>query len=157
MDVESVFSLFILRHLPVIKEAYGKDYPPGTPIQLLSTEHSTYLDDPSKDPSSRLMDIAILVNGTDYYHIESQMDNDHQMVIRMVAYDLHFAIQHNTTRDILSGETILRFPQSIVIYPEPNSHIPDALQCRLIFWTFLFRLLCCVSGHCWIAKRKNYL
>ncbi|MDE5747442.1 MAG: hypothetical protein K2I21_07685 [Acetatifactor sp.] len=121
------------RLLPVIKEAYGKDYPPGTPIQLLSTEHSTYLDDPSKDPSSRLMDIAILVNGTDYYHIESQMDNDHQMIIRMVAYDLHFAIQHNTTRDMLSRETILRFPQSIVIYPESNSHIPDTLQCRLIF------------------------
>ena len=121
------------RLLPVISEAYGRNYPPGTSIQLLSTEHSTHFDDPSKDISTRLMDIALLVNGTDYYHIESQMDNDHQMIIRMVAYDLHFAIQHSTEREALSGEIILRFPQSIVIYPAPNSRIPSKLQCRLIF------------------------
>lgn len=121
------------RLLPVIKEAYGREYPSGTSIQLLSTEHSTYLDNPSKAPSSKLMDIAILVNGTDFYHIESQMDNDHQMVIRMIAYDLHFAIQHSTVEDKLSEEIILRFPQSIVIYPERNDSIPDKLQCRLVF------------------------
>lgn len=121
------------RLLPVIKEAYGREYPPGTSIQLLSTEHTTYLDAPGENPSSKLMDIAILVDGTDFYHIESQMDNDHQMVIRMIAYDLHFAIQHSTMEDELTREIIIHFPQSMVIYPEPNRSIPDKLQCRLIF------------------------
>ncbi|MDE6744625.1 MAG: hypothetical protein K2J95_12155 [Lachnospiraceae bacterium] len=40
------------------------------------------------------MDIALLVGGTDYYHLECQMKNDHEMVIRMFAYDVHFAITH---------------------------------------------------------------
>lgn len=37
---------------PLIKEVYGKEYPPDTPIKLLDTEHSTYLDDPESTPSS---------------------------------------------------------------------------------------------------------
>jgi len=121
------------RLLPVIQEAYGREYPPHTPIQLLSTVHSTYLNNPSQKLSSKLMDISVLVGETDYYHIESQMDNDHHMVIRMVAYDLHFAIQHDTAKDTATGEITLRFPRSLVIYPERNSAIPDRLQCRLVF------------------------
>lgn len=121
------------RLLPVLQEAYGKHYPPGTPIQLLATEHSTYLDDPSAPLSSKMMDIAVLVNGTDYYHIESQMDNDHQMIIRMIAYDLHFAILHSTETDAATGELTLNFPRSVVIYPEKNDAIPERLQCRLLF------------------------
>lgn len=121
------------RILPVIKEAYGKEYPPGTSLTLLSTEHSTYLDNPEETPANRLMDIAILVAGTDCYHIECQMKNDRQMVIRMVAYDLHFALQHDLTQEAVTGEIILRFPQSFVIYPVQNDNIPDKLQCRLIF------------------------
>lgn len=76
---------------PLFKEVYGKEYLPGTTIRLLATEHSTYLDDPEPSPSSNLMDIALLVAGTDYYHIECQMHNDWQMILRMVAYDLHFS------------------------------------------------------------------
>lgn len=52
------------RLLPVIREAYGKEYPPHTPIQLLSTVHSTYLDNPSRKLSSKLMDISVLVGET---------------------------------------------------------------------------------------------
>lgn len=74
----------------LFKEVYGKEYPPGTTIQFISTEYSTFLDSPNtKPPSSQLMDFAVLVGGTDYYHIECQMENDKGMVIRMVAYDFH--------------------------------------------------------------------
>lgn len=121
------------RLLPVIKEAYGKEYPPGTSLTLLPTEHSTYLDKPSEAPSSKLMDIALLVAGTDYYHIECQIKNDHQIVIRMIAYDLHFSIQHSVTENASTGEITLHLPQSFVIYPAKNKSIPDKLQCRLNF------------------------
>lgn len=121
------------RLLPVIEEAYGKEYPPGTSITLLPTEHSTYLDKPSNTPSSNLMDIAVLVGGTDYYHIECQVKNDHQMIIRMIAYDLHFSIQHSVTENARTGEITLHLPQSFVIYPAKNGNIPNKLQCRLVF------------------------
>lgn len=118
---------------PLFKEVYGKEYPKGTPIVLLSTESSTYLEAPDAPPHSRLSDIALLVNGTDYYHIECQMHNEHDMVIRMIAYDLHFAMQHTTSEDQGNGGFVMRFPRSTVIYPAKNSRLPEFLQCRVIF------------------------
>ena len=118
---------------PLLKEVLGKEYPEGTDIRLLSTEYSTYAEAPEEPPGSRLADIVLVVNGTDYYHLECQMKNDGSMVIRMVAYDLHVAMQHDTIRNGETGEIIMRFPNSIVIYPEKNASIPDFLRCRLIF------------------------
>lgn len=54
---------------PLFKEVYGKDYPKGTPITILSTEYSTYQESPDAPPGSRLTDITLLVGGTDCYHI----------------------------------------------------------------------------------------
>lgn len=118
---------------PLLKEVLGREYPKGTSIRLLSTEHSTYAEAPEQPPNSRLADIVLVVNGTDYYHLECQMRNDGSMVIRMVAYDLHVAMQHGTTQDGETGEITMKFPNSIVIYPEKNASIPDFLRCRLIF------------------------
>ncbi|WP_276947887.1 DUF4398 domain-containing protein [Acetatifactor muris] len=118
---------------PLFREAFGKEYPPGTPITLLRTEHSTYADNPDKSPSSNLMDITLLVADTDYYHLECQMRNDSQMVLRMLSYDLHFSLQHTTPPDPAAGEIVLRFPRSVVIYPDRNTALPDSLRCRLVF------------------------
>ena len=84
-------------------------------------------------PDSTLMDIALLVAGTDYYHLECQMKNNKEMVIRMFAYDVRFAITHSKTVDEDIEEIMLYFPRSVVIYPEKNDAVPDHLQCRIIF------------------------
>ncbi|MDE7252372.1 MAG: DUF4398 domain-containing protein, partial [Acetatifactor sp.] len=118
---------------PLFKEVFGKEYPPGTPIRLLATEHSTYPDAPQESPSSTLMDIALLVADTDYYHLECQMHNDLQMVLRMFSYDLHFALQHTSSPDPASGELTIRFPRSAVVYPDQNNSLPDCLRCRILF------------------------
>lgn len=118
---------------PLIKEVYGKEYPPDTSVVFLETEHSTYLDQPDEPPSSNRMDISLLVANTDYYHIECQMENDQFMVIRMISYDLHYAIEHCTSKDARTDEIIIRFPHSMVLYPDQNSRLPESLQCRVIF------------------------
>lgn len=118
---------------PFFKEIYGKDYPKGTPITLLATEYSTYREQPDAPPNSRLTDITLLVNGTDYYHLECQMRNEKEMVIRMVAYDLHVAMQHTTSEDKKTGEVVMHFPRSTVIYPSKNRQLPEFLRCRIIF------------------------
>lgn len=118
---------------PLFKEVYGKDYPKGTPVTLLATEYSTYQEQPNAPPNSRLTDITLLVNGTDYYHLECQMHNEKQIVIRMVAYDLHIAMQHTISRDKKTGDLTMRFPRSAVIYPEKNESLPESLRCRIIF------------------------
>lgn len=118
---------------PLFKEVFGKDYPKGTPITLLATESSTYRENPDAPPNSRLSDIALLVNGMDYYHLECQMRSDQEMVIRMIAYDLHFAMQHTLAEDTKTGMLIMRFPHSAVIYPDKTERFPEHLTCRIIF------------------------
>ncbi len=118
---------------PLFKEVYGKEYPKGTSIVLLNTETSTFWENREAPPKSTLMDIALLVDGTDYYHLECQMKNGQEMVIRMFAYDMHFAITHTKIVDGETKEITLKFPHSVVIYPEGSDSIPDHLQCRILF------------------------
>lgn len=118
---------------PLFKEVYGKDYPKGSPTALLATESSTYQENTNAPPSSRLSDITLLVNCMDYYHLECQTHNEPEMVIRMVAYDLHFAMQHTTSKVKSSNEITMHFPHSLVIYLEKNQQIPSFLRCRIIF------------------------
>ena len=118
---------------PLIEEVYGITYPKGTAVQFLSTEQPVFPNNTEEAFTSQFMDLSVLIAGTDYYHIECQMKNDHQMVIRMLSYDLHFAMQHCETEQDATGEMILRFPRSVVLYPEKNGKIPDRLCCRIIF------------------------
>ena len=118
---------------PLIEEVYGITYPKGTSVQFLSTEQPVFPNNTEEAFISQFMDLSVLIAGTDYYHIECQMKNDHQMVIRMLSYDLHFAMQHCETEQDATGEMILRFPRSVVLYPEKNGKIPDRLRCRIIF------------------------
>ena len=118
---------------PLIEEVYGITYPKGTTVQFLSTEQPVFPNNAAESFTSQFMDLSVLIAGTDYYHIECQMKNDHQMVIRMLSYDLHFAMQHCETEQDAAGEMILRFPRSVVLYPEKNGKIPDRLCCRIIF------------------------
>ena len=118
---------------PLFKEVYGREYPNGTSIVLLNTETSSFQENNKEPPGSSFMDIALLVAGTDYYHLECQMKNDKEMVIRMFAYDLRFAMNYSKTIDWNTGEVTIHFPHSAVLYPEKNNAIPNHLQCRIIF------------------------
>lgn len=131
--LKAIVSAMPTQLFPLFKEVYGREYPKDTSIVLLGTETSSFQEDRDKPPGSTLMDIALLVAGTDYYHLECQMDNDSEMVIRMFAYDVRFAITHSKILDEGSGEVTLFFPHSLVIYPEENKAIPDHLKCRVVF------------------------
>ena len=131
--LKAIVSAMPSQLLPLFKEVYGKEYSKDTPIVVLGSETSSFQEDSKEPPDSTLMDIALLVDGTDYYHLECQMKNDKEMVIRMFAYDVRFAITHSNTSDKDTGEFTLYFPHSVVLYPEKNSAIPEHLKCRVIF------------------------
>ena len=131
--LKAIVSAMPSQLFPLFKEVYGREYPKDTPIVLLGTETSSFQENDTEPPGSTLMDIALLVAGTDYYHLECQMKPDSEMVIRMFAYDVRFAITHSKTMDRDTGEIILYFPRSVVIYPEKNDSIPDHLKCRVVF------------------------
>ncbi len=51
----------------------------------------------------------------------------------MFAYDVHFAITHTKVVDGETKEITLKFPNSVVLYPEGSSSSPDHLQCHILF------------------------
>ena len=131
--LKAIVSAMPSQLFPLFKEVYGREYSKDTSIVLLGSETSSFQENDKKPPGSTLMDIALLVAGTDYYHLECQMKNDSEMVIRMFAYDVRFAITHSRTMDKDTGEIVLYFPRSVVIYPDENSALPDHLKCRVVF------------------------
>ena len=131
--LKAIVSAMPTQLFPLFKEVYGREYPKDTQIVVLGSETSSFPEEEEKPPTSTLMDIALLVAGTDYYHLECQMKNDNEMVIRMFAYDVRFAITHTKEVDKDTGEITLYFPRSVVIYPEKNDALPDYLKCRVVF------------------------
>ena len=131
--LKAIVSVMPSQLFPLFKEVYGREYPKGTKITVLGSETTSFWENGTRPSSSTLMDIALLVNSTDYYHLECQMKNDKEMVIRMFAYDVRFAISHTKTVDENTGEITLYFPRSAVIYPEQNNALPEHLQCRVVF------------------------
>ena len=55
---------------PLFKEVYGREYPKGTFILVLGSETSSFQEDSNSPPGSTLMDIALLVAGTDYSRVQ---------------------------------------------------------------------------------------
>ena len=117
---------------PLFKEAFGKEYPKGTSIQLLQTEYPVPDKETGQKLTSVYSDITLLVNGSDLYHLECQMDNDKYMVVRMIEYDFHLALRHGVQMEAPNVFT-LYFPHSTILYPDTNGNIPDTLICRVIF------------------------
>ena len=115
--LKAIVSAMPSQLFPLFKEVYGKEYKKDTPIVVLGSETSSFQEDRDGPPGSTLMDIALLVSGTDYYHIECQMKNNSEMVVRMFAYDARFAITHSNTIDESTGEITFIFPHSVVLYP----------------------------------------
>lgn len=120
--------------LPLIEEVFHKQYPFGVTVKLLSTEYIT----PNMNKEKRthlnhiLSDITVLVNDKDIYHLECEMTNNKEMVVRMMEYDFHIALVHSKYYDSSNIPTI-EFPRSVVMYPGTNSKIPDKLTCNIRF------------------------
>ena len=115
--------------LPLIEDVFGTSYPDDVSITLLPTEVTLPKTDDFQELTSIYSDIALKI-GTDIYHLESQINNDDDMAIRMVKYDFHLGLSQRSSK--LEPNTI-SFPKSVVIYPAPNDNIPDELTCKLLF------------------------
>ncbi|MGN0412008.1 MAG: hypothetical protein ACI4FV_03145 [Lachnospiraceae bacterium] len=129
--IKSITEKMPLQLLPLIEEVFHKHYPPGTTVKLLSTDHIVPTKDSTHHMSRISTDITILIQN-DIYHIECQMNHDKEMVVRMIEYDFHIALQHGIMQD-KSGIYTLQFPSSVVMYPGTNSQIPDKLLCNVLF------------------------
>ena len=117
--------------LALINEIFGTDYPEDTPIEQYRNEHM--------EPGGKIITDSILRIGNQFYHIECQSDDDANIVIRMVAYDISIALDHPITLEAADNTGKkrkvyrIRFPQSCVMYIRDNGRIPDELEVEIEF------------------------
>ena len=78
--------------IPLINEAFRKNYPITEKIELLSGEHHI-LSEHGKSLAERITDSAIRI-GSKIYHLECQSSLDGTMALRMVEYDFHIALEN---------------------------------------------------------------
>ena len=71
--LKAIVSVMPSQLFPLFMEVYGREYPKDTPIIVLSSETSSFLENDAAPPRSTFMDISLLVAGTDYYHLQFRM------------------------------------------------------------------------------------
>lgn len=114
--------------IPLINEVFHRNYKMTEKIELWAGEHHV-LDGNQEKLDKRITDSTIHI-GENLYHIECQSNPDGSMVLRMVEYDFHIALENAT--EVEAGYE-MRFPESAVLYLRHNENTPDEIQMRIIF------------------------
>ena len=110
--------------IPLINEIFHTDYSMDEEITLLSGEHHS-LD----DLKEVITDSAIRIKDHTY-HIECQSRPDGSMLIRMIEYDFHIALEQAAIKD---DTCEMDFPYSAVLYLRHTKNTPDCLFMKINF------------------------
>lgn len=98
----------------LINGLFQQSYPQDSEVEYNWTEHV------DKDLRKTIADTIITINHTDSYHMEAQMYQDEQIVLRMFEYGYHHSMKTRQFQD-----TII-FPEPVIIYLADNyDKIPD--------------------------------
>ncbi len=110
----------------LINGLFHTNHPPDSTITYNWTEH---IDD---HLHRYLADTILTVNGQYSYHLEAQMSEDEDIVLRVFNYGYGHALKQQNAIDSADTHT-LRFPETKVIYLFSKSPIPDEYILTLDF------------------------
>ncbi len=118
--LDSVFKTMVHRSpqlmIPFINEVFGRNYPQDSPIVRFSDEHEGL--------RGTIIDDTVFRLAEKIYHVECQSTADASMVVRMIEYDFHIALEEALSE----GEPYeLDFPASCVLYLRHTTRTPDVL------------------------------
>ena len=106
--------------VPLINEAFGKNYPGSALVLQFSNEH--------EGPRGNRVSDSIFQLQDKLYHVECQSTPDNSMVVRMIEYDFAIALESA----INAGEPYeMDFPESCVLFLRHTSNTPDMLQMKV--------------------------
>lgn len=114
--------------IPLINEVFHKNYNMTDQIKLMAGEHHVMMKE-RKNLDQRITDSAICI-GHKIYHLECQSNADGSMILRMVEYDFHIALE-NAVQTEAGYE--MKFPESAVLYLRHTENTPDEIQMKIIF------------------------
>lgn len=115
--------------IPVINVIFSTHYKMTDKLDLMSGEHHILPDADSEDTGEIITDSCIRI-GNKLYHIECQSTPDGSMVVRMIEYDFHIALERAVKLD---GAYEMEFPQSAVLYLRHNEDTPDFIKMIIKF------------------------
>ena len=128
---DSIFKTMVTKNpnllIPLINEMFGTDYEQGTRMVLWSDNHQTE-EMVDEGNGEIITDSYIIIKGNNY-HIECQSNPDGTIVLRMIEYDFHIALDNALNE----GSSILKFPRSAVLYLRHNSKTPDKVKLKVRF------------------------
>ena len=110
--------------IPLINEIFHTDYSMDEDITLLSGEHHSL-----NDLKEVITDSAVRIKDH-IYHIECQSWPDGSMLIRMIEYDFHIALEQAA---IKKDTCEMDFPYSAVLYLRHTKNTPDRLFMKINF------------------------
>ena len=105
----------------MINGLFDTDYPLDSEIEYHWTE---FLDDELK---RTLADTIITVNRYNIYHIEAQVYEDEDIVLRVFDYGYKHSVRNR------NGSDVLRFPEPRVIYFGDTKKVPDTYTLTIDF------------------------
>lgn len=121
---DSVFKTMVHRSpqlmIPFINEVFGRNYPQDSPIVRFSDEHESL--------RGTIIDDTVFRLAEKIYHVECQSTADAIMVVRMIEYDFHIALEEALTE---GAQYELDFPASCVLYLRHSSKTPDSLHVKV--------------------------
>ncbi|MBQ4536492.1 MAG: hypothetical protein II994_02600 [Lachnospiraceae bacterium] len=122
--------------IPLLNECFRKDYPLDTSTKLLSTEYTLdNLIEANRMINSIYADLLMELDGRELYHVEWQMTENKEMVLRMMQYDVQIGMYYGIALTDASTGTDMEMclPHSVVIYLDKAPNTPNELNCRIHF------------------------
>ena len=121
---DSVFKTMVHRSpqlmIPFINEVFGRNYAQDSPIVRFSDEHESL--------RGTIIDDTVFRLAEKIYHVECQSTSDASMVVRMIEYDFHIALEEALSE---GAPYELDFPASCVLYLRHTSKTPDSLHMKV--------------------------
>ena len=131
---------------PIIEEVFHKKYPENVKTELISTEYavSRIHKNGEKILQSIYSDLVIRV-GMELYHLECQMHETGDMVLRMLEYDVHIALSHRDIEADKEGKEkgnnvsnrnrhfSLEMPKSVILYLDNSISKSEYEECTIHF------------------------
>ena len=115
--------------IPVINEVFSTHYKITEETELLSGEHHILSKGEQNGIGEIITDSLIKLAGK-IYHIECQSNPDGTIILRMVEYDFHIALENVKKTD---GIYEINFPYSSVLYLRHTSKTPDKIEMKVNF------------------------
>ena len=111
----------------LINGLFNEDFPPDSEITYNSTENV------DSKLNRTVSDIIITIQVGDRvrrFHMESQINNDNTIVLRMFEYGFQDALRHQVVR---GNKITLPFPAPVIIFLEHSKSTPDEVVLELDF------------------------